>query len=238
MHNGFKIIIFLLLAFSCAKHEQKNNFTDGKVVRERAPLSVQQDLLKAVVSNDYLAVNRIADTPNIDLDMILADDKNALMESVALDYLLITELLITKGADVKFENKAAQTAYDFVVEKNEDMISVLDGNPLSEEFINKSFIESVKTAKAVEDKNSVIVKLNTLAVRGADINTIDEKKLSSLIYTVYDKQHELMEFLCTFDKLDVEFVGGKGRRKFSAKKLAKRKRDKKALEILENCPST
>jgi ankyrin repeat protein len=199
------IIIFLPLVFllSCEVHKQ-SSFSKGSEDQGVFNLGIIEQMFASISKDAYFELSKTLDKQTIDLNTRNKNGQTLLNEAVKLKRILITKLLIDKGADPTEPDKQDFTAFDLIkeFEQKGSWKRVLDGEDFERSFLNTSVVKLVEDS-AMDNQNSAIKKLDIFFEYGAEPNARNARKYTLLMIAASKGLPALVHYFCQKEDVDL-----------------------------------
>ena len=221
-----------MMVLGCGKHTSYRESSDSITIQNTFELDEAEAIFKAITDDDFDKIEEFiasGGNPNHGDD----SGKTLLMYSVESLRFFMVEYFMAHGGDPDLKDGDGKSAFDRVME-NSEMTSLLQGNPLSETFLNHILLQTARDMQPDLDGSysRSIKKMKECVKRGSDVNAQDDKNNTSLIYSVKKKAHEVVDYLCSLPETDASITG---ERRADAMRWAKYLKDDELVEMLQGC---
>lgn len=195
-------LFFLLLSLlSCGKHETRRPYLDDRAAQGDIVeiLTPEAEALKAIRLGDEMSFFSLLDSGSIDVNDRHEKGVTYLIEAVLWERIAFVERLIAhEHIDLELRDDEGMSAYDHAVRiDHRDLMRLLSGDQLSQEEINQALFDALYGRNHEAIQNSLD--------QGAELNIHDEKGMTPLIVTLFQKDERAARLLLQTRKVDLNF---------------------------------
>lgn len=191
----FLILIVSIILTSCELHEQEGSI-HGKPQGQVAQLTGPDVLFEKIGSYDYFGMQEELKTGAYDVNSQNIRGELLLNESIKQGRDLLATLLVGFGAGPAMADAQNQSAFDLIenLADKEEWENILNGNELSEDFLNKKLLEIVNRA-APDTQQATINLMKIYLQNGANINAADQRGFPLLITAANNNLPAVVTFI-------------------------------------------